>query len=162
MGEKVIKLKSRIKEKWVPCFSNITLGELDLMVINEPPDQLIEYVSEIKMLPLDTINNISMLILTHMILTIFTFMASSTYLRKLCCETKYKGTKKNFRWHITSDMLTMVNMKNKLRKCFSDFDGVENQRLILYKSDKGFNEKRMLEESVLDHYFWIEMFKVNN
>lgn len=36
MGEKVIELKSRIR---TPCFSNITLSELDLMVINEPPDQ---------------------------------------------------------------------------------------------------------------------------
>ena len=39
MGKKVIELKSRIKEKQTPCFSNITLSELDLMVINEPSDQ---------------------------------------------------------------------------------------------------------------------------
>ena len=58
-------------------------------------------------------------------------------------------------------MLTMVNMKNRLRMCFSDLDGVENKRLFLYKSDKEFNEERMLEESVLDHYFWIDKFKVN-
>lgn len=44
--------------------------------------------------------------------------------------------------------------------CFSDLDGVEN-RFLLYKSDKEFNEKKMLEESVLDHCFWIDMFKVN-
>ncbi len=58
-------------------------------------------------------------------------------------------------------MLTMVNMKNRLRMCFSDLDSVENQQLLLYKSDKEFNEKRMLEESILDHCFWIDMFKVN-
>jgi len=45
--------------------------------------------------------------------------------------------------------------------CFSDLDSVENQQLLLYKSDKEFNEKRMLEESILDHCFWIDMFKVN-
>lgn len=90
--------KSRIKEKWTPRFSNITLSELDLMVINEPPDQLIEYVPEIKMLPLDTINN-------YFNANSYTYdpyhihiMASSTYLKELCCETKYESTKKNFRW----------------------------------------------------------------
>ena len=61
----------------MPCFSNITLSELDLMVINKSSDQL-------------------------------------------------EGTKKNFRWHITYDMLTIVNMKNRLRMYFSDLDNVEN------------------------------------
>ncbi|RGB30532.1 hypothetical protein C1646_765248 [Rhizophagus diaphanus] len=113
----LIELKSRIKEKWTPCFSNITLSEFDLIVINELPDQLIKYVPEIEMQPLYTISKyFNANSYTYDPLCIH-IMAGSTYLKELCCETKYE--------------------------------------------DKEFNEERMLEESVLDHYFWIDKFKVN-
>ena len=74
------------------------------MVINEPPDQLIEYVPKIKMLPLDIINN-------YFNANSYTYdpyhihiIVSSIYLKELYYETKYESSKKNFRWHITRDM----------------------------------------------------------
>ena len=59
-------------------------------------------------------------------------------------------------------MVTLVRLRDELRKCFSVLDGVENRNINLYKSDNKKNEGVLLEsDTMLNEFVWGSFYRVD-
>ncbi|RGB23905.1 hypothetical protein C1646_773835 [Rhizophagus diaphanus] len=152
-----------IKDIWKENLisTHIASNELKLMVINISPNQVITCEEDkCVMKNLDKIKRVfanSIYNYDHDHLHV---MISSDTWKEVHCKAIYKKTvyekhEKQFQWKITHATVTLVKLKDKLRKCFSELHNIEKQSINLYRTHDGNIQGEFIQsDSMLERIMW--------
>src|SRR5438045_940968 len=149
MNELVGELQSVIKKRWDPLFSHIVYDELKLMPIKELLNNPINSEPENSMKSLNKISSdFSRFNYTYNPSHLHVLVSSANW-KEVHCRLFFDHYEKTIQWRVNRDMVTLVRLRDELRKCFSVLDGVENRNINLYKSDNMKNEGVLLESDTM-------------
>ncbi|CAB5387844.1 unnamed protein product [Rhizophagus irregularis] len=163
------ELKSMIKKRWKPLFSHIVSNKLKLMAINIPPNQVITYEEDkCVMKNLDKIKSVFANSIYNYNPDHLHVMISSDTWKEVHCKAIYKKTiyekhEKQFQWKITHATVTLVKLKDKLRKYFSELHNIAKQSINLYRTHDGNTLGEFIRsDSMLERIMWGKFYRIDN
>ncbi|PKY34631.1 hypothetical protein GLOIN_2v1488583 [Rhizophagus irregularis DAOM 181602=DAOM 197198] len=94
-------------------------------------------------------------------------MISSDTWKEVHCKAVYKKSicekhEKEFQWKITHATVTLVKLKDKLRKYFSDLNNTEKEFIGLYRTHDGSTKGEFIRsDSMLERIMWGKFYRID-